>query len=321
MIKLVTILSSLFFSSVYASEAVDAFDRGDYANAKSLFRTHTDKAESNLYLGRMAFNENDLDLAEIYLEKAITARPNHAEYHFWFAMMSARQAGSASIFSALGYATDARNHYERALVIEPTHFGALRGLTEFYANAPSFGGGDIDKAYEMLERLYEADPLEGFSIHMDILRKEDKTHEALKLADEMAARHNGSSRVLTKVGFAYQNAEQYGKAMELFEQAAALEPDDSNKSSSRSALYQIGKTAMLSNNFTERGITALEEYIRINKDPGETPSTNWARYRLASLYLINGESAKALKLATIAATDSNDRLSDNAIKLVRKLSN
>ena len=94
---------------------------------------------------------------------------------------------------------------------------------------------------------------------------------------------------------------------------------ENEKASIDGALYQIGRTAVLSNQFTQQGIQALEEYINKEID-SKSPSKNWARYRLAMLHVTNSDKVSAKKMRAFAINDKHDKgLRKRAKKLLKKI--
>jgi len=312
-------VASLSLSAIAkASEAVDAFEQENYTQAKTLFKEHSNKAEANYYLGRIALIEKELDDAEDYLEDAVEASPDNVDYHYWFAVMSLKQASNASIFSAPGYVSDSKQHYQKALTLDPQHIDSMKGLVTLYVHVPAIAGGSIDKAHAMTDRLTKLDKLSGLLSRMSIYREEDQNTKELEVATDLAENFNGSAKAQSAAGFTFQKNKQYDKAISLFVSASQLKSDD-EQDSINSALYQVGRTAVISGKFTEQGISALETYINLELSAGQ-PSKNWARYRLASLYNNQGDKENAKKLVSLALNETDDKsLKKRAKKMLKQL--
>lgn len=321
MMKIITsfILSFGFWAfTISASPAIEAFKQKDYSQAKSLFLKNSDDAEANYYLARIAFIEGELDEAEGLMLRAMDSEENNPDYHYWFARISARQASNASIFSAPGYASAARTHFERALQLDPKNTQTFRGLISFYTQAPAIAGGSYKKALAMTEKLAQLSYELALISKVDIYREKEDTEKELATARELIEKYPGSPRALTKAGFSFQLAKQYQFAFELFTQASEIH-DEGQENSVHSALYQIGRTAALSETNTEKGAQALEEYLQLPID-SELPSKEWAKYRLASLYLKLGKAKLAQQLANEAIQNTEEkRLKRRAKFLLRKI--
>ncbi|MCW8880597.1 MAG: tetratricopeptide repeat protein [Kangiellaceae bacterium] len=303
---------------VYASKAIDAFNQQNYQEAKLLFKQHPNKSEKKYYLGRIALIEKDLDEAEDLLEEALAENPKEADYHYWFGNMSLLQAANASIFSAPGYASDAREHLTKALELDPKHTEAMKDLIAFYLNAPSIAGGSTEKAITMTEKLIQVSPLDGYQSKLNIYRKEEDKEKELETALILSEKFAQHPKALLSAGFSYQLHKDYPKAFELFATASKMKVKEDDLSP-LSALYQLGRTAVLSEQQTQLGIQSLESYLEMETNDS-LPSKNWARFRLASLYQQSGELGKAKKLAAMASKEDSDKtLKKRAKKLLKKL--
>ncbi|PCI72353.1 MAG: hypothetical protein COB38_04325 [Gammaproteobacteria bacterium] len=329
------LLMALIFSGFVsglsnANPAVLAFEDENYELAKELFEKDNDSAVSKLYLGRLEIKDGNFDEAEELIKEALDMKPNDSNYHYWFASISGIQAGNASIFSAPGYASDSKEHFIKAVELDPNNVQALSGLISFYIQAPSIVGGSIDKARELTIQLTELDKKEGLLAHISLHRSENETDKELAKAEELASAFPNSSEALLKAGFSYQGAKRYENAYQYFTKASSIKESDldatlnkkekkSEKISSTSALYQIGRNAVLGGIKIDEGIIALESYLELTPFKSQ-PSHNWAKLRLAALYLRNGNKVKAKALALVAKSDKSDGgPSKLAKRLLRKI--
>jgi tetratricopeptide (TPR) repeat protein len=84
------------------------------------------------------------------------------------------------------------------------------------------------------------------------------------------------------VGQYYQSRGRFSEAFDIFEKRARLDPPDPG------ALYQIGKTAILSGQRLDRGEECLRLYVKGQPAEGE-PSLAWAHFRLGMLLEKKGD--------------------------------
>ena len=88
--------------------------------------------------------------------------PGRAEPLIWNGIIISEEAGMASVFTALGYAKDARAMFEQAEKIDPKaiHGSVPMSLGTLYYRVPGFpvGFGDNDKARKYLELAMTMDP-------------------------------------------------------------------------------------------------------------------------------------------------------------------
>ncbi len=88
--------------------------------------------------------------------------PNRAEPLIWNGIIISEEAGMASVFTALGYAKDARAMFEQAQKLDPKaiHGAIPMSLGTLYYRVPGFpvGFGDNEKARRYLELAMTMDP-------------------------------------------------------------------------------------------------------------------------------------------------------------------
>ncbi len=305
LIMLVTL--SAYSLNINASSSIEeAFENKDYQTVKTLLKNEKNNAEKNYYLGRVAFIEKDLDLAEEKMQEAITLKPNSADYHYWFGMINLRQAANASIFTAPSYASSAKEHLKKSVELAPENIRNMQGLIAFYLGAPAIAGGSVKEATKVANNIKKLSPLEGDIAMLRIYQEDGEEEKELQLAEQLVKNYSSSARALLKAGFSFQNNKQYKKAFNAFEKAN-LAGETKMEFSAVSALYQIGRTAALSKTQIDLGIESLEQYIHLETDK-VLPSENWAKYRLASLYNAKGNKQQAKKLLTLVVQDKSDEL-------------
>ena len=320
------IISSTAYSLSNANPAIDAFESENYKLAKALFEKDKGSAVSKLYLGRLEIKNGNLDEAEELIKDALDMKPNDSNYHYWFASISGIQARNASIFSAPGYASDSKQHFIKAVELDPNNIQALSGLISYYTHAPSIVGGSIEKARELSVKLTELDKKEGLAAQINIHRQEDETDKLLEKSEMLANAFPNSPEALLRAGFSFQTAKKYEKAFQYFTKASSITENQLDRSlkarekkgeriASTSALYQIGRNGVLGDVKIDEGIIALESYLKLTPSKSQA-SHNWAKLRLAALYLKNGDKVKAKSLALVA---KNDKSGGGPRKLAKKL--
>lgn len=228
-------------------------------------------------MGRNYFMLGDFKKASEVYERAVAADPNSAEYEHWLGKAYGRRAETSSPFTAPGLATKARQHFERAVALNPKDKEAISDLFEYYLQAPGFLGGGLDKASSLAEKMVELDPAEGFWAQARIAeRRKDygKAEEHLRRAIQVAPMQVGRvvdlAKFLSKQGrieeseqvftaaekltpnnprLLYQRAEMYIKgrrkldmARDLLKRylAAPLSPEDPSRHDAEKLLQQAG---------------------------------------------------------------------------------
>jgi len=304
--------------------AMEAFEIKSYEQAKQLFKKLEKSARRSFYLGEIALKEKDVDEAEEYFEDAVAQEPNNVEYNYRYGAINFQQAANASMFSAMGYASDGKKYHLKALELDANYVPALQGMIGFYINAPSIAGGSLEKAIAMTNKLIKIDEKQGLLSQLGIYKKEENQAKELAVAKDLAIKYTDSGKVLFMVGSSFRDAKKYDEAFSYFERASLINDED-EKFYSLLAMYQIGRTAVISEMNAERGIKALESYRSVGQEyvatHNDLPGLNWAAYRLAALYLSVGEKDKAKKLAKMASNDKDDKkLRKRAEKLLKKIS-
>ena len=323
--QLMLLIITLLTLPASADPAITAFDAGDYEQAEQLLKSKTNP-EFKLYLARTKMHLGKLDDAEDLMKEIIKEQPSNSEVHYWFARIYSQQAANASIFFAPGYASDAKEHFIKAIELEPKNTDAIRGLMGFYSQAPSIVGGSMKEAHKLAIKLTEIDPEAGLLAQMDLHHREKNSDKVDSLLDQITEQYSDSANAMFNVGLIYQTKKEYAKALTSFTNATRANTSQILESLSeeeqkvvvraaRGATYQIGRNAVLSNTEIEKGIQALETYLGYELFAGQ-PSHNWARTRLAALYLKQGNKPKAKELVVIAIKDNSD---GGPQKLAKKL--
>ena len=71
----------------------------------------------------------------------------NADYNLWLGRAYGRRAEiSLQLITAPGFATKARQYFERSAQLNPYNLDAQSDLFEYYLEAPGFLGGGFDKA-------------------------------------------------------------------------------------------------------------------------------------------------------------------------------
>jgi tetratricopeptide (TPR) repeat protein len=214
--------------------------------------------------------------AEVY-EQAVAADPASAEYEHWLGKAYGKRAETSSPFTAPGLASKARQHFEKAVELNPADKDAISDLFEYYLQAPGFLGGGLDKAAKLAERIVALDPVEGLwaqariaERRKDYRRAEEQLRRAVEAAPMQVGRVVDLAKFLAKQGrveeseqtfqaaeklapnnprLLYQRAEMYIKAGRKLDtardllkryMAATLSPDDPSRYDAEKLLEKAG---------------------------------------------------------------------------------
>lgn len=293
-------------------DAITAFENGDFDTARQVFEAHPDHPTALMYLSQMVRRE-DLDESEELIDQAVELAPDYAEAQFQRGITMGAQA-NASIFSALGYAKKALHSFQRAVELEPETVLYRQGLMGFYLAAPGIAGGDMELAWQQVQEIAKLDARSGMIAELDYLRADDQQETFQRRLKEAVETHSEIPDFYFLAGLNAQAEAEYQRAHELFVAGSQQKaPDERSEKARLSALYQVARTAVFSGNHVAEGTAAIESYLDENPGKPDLPSRDWAEFRLAQLYQLQGDSEQAAAI-TNRLEKSQDESLTNAIK-------
>lgn len=268
--------------------AIKLFENNQAATSEKIFRSinsdHTSYAQAQYYLGRIAFDKEDFDLAEEYFEEAIDENDSESDYHLWLGNTFGVVAQNANVFKQGLLAPKIKNEYERAVELNDKNEDAMWGLVQYYTQAPGFMGGSYEKAIDMANQIGQVNKLRGYSARITVYSAQEK-YNLVEKEYKAAALIEPAWNI--NLGYFYQQREDYENAFKTFESLATKEDFK------WSAYYQIGRTSALSGQRVDRGITCLENYLSHEPEDNQ-PSHAAAKMRLAMIYEKSGDKTKAV---------------------------
>ncbi|MDT0582995.1 tetratricopeptide repeat protein [Brumicola blandensis] len=323
--------ASAWSNSIAANANQLAVQKAKALNAKGEFEKATsilggaDKTPE--VYGSLVINlaQYDLDEAEDIANESIKAFPNNARLHYLRGVVMGSQAQS-SIFSALGYAEKSLNSFQKAVELDQEEITYKRALMSFYLAAPSIAGGDEDLGKAQLDAIKMADPLQGVYAEYAFFQMTDEPEKALALLQNSVQTYPQEISLVFRLGVYYSQQEDYDKAMPYFMQASEMpspallrDPDTGDLEASYrrnieaklSALYQVGRTAVVTEKNTAKGIAAMGALQAATESsqlsPESIPNMNWAMARLSELYIQAGDkSAAKATLASVKVGEDKD---------------
>ena len=300
-----------------AAQVDTLWQANDYAAAQALLAPlvtkKTKDAQLLALLGRTEAGLQQMERAEELLEKAIKYDASNADYQHWYATASCNLAGSASMFSALGYAKRCKKAYQTALKLAPDNPRSYIALGSFLAQAPGIAGGDKEQALELSQQLKQLDALQGWLLQLRLTELSDDAafEQFLAQAEPLQQRPEAYFQRAMQLSA----LENYSAAIALL-QRAIQQPaaDDEAKMSISESRYQLARCAVLGKTAVAEGIAAMQQYLQDNP---ATDRYDWAQFRLAQLYLLSDQSDKATAITQplLASTD-DDKLKAELKKLL-----
>jgi tetratricopeptide (TPR) repeat protein len=158
-------------------------------------------------MGRDYYMQGNYKRSTEAMEKALAAEPGDAMHAVWLGRAYGRRAESASLFTAPGYATKARQYMERAVELDPRNLEALSDLFDYYLEAPGLLGGGEEKAQRTAAQIAKLSAAEGYLAKAKLAEKRNEHSAAeahLRAAVEAAPQQIGKlielARFLVKQG-------------------------------------------------------------------------------------------------------------------------
>ena len=200
------------------------YEKTDYAASAGLLEAGKNLSGSELnLLGRNYFMLGDYKKAAGLFERAAQLEPRTSTHWHWVGRSFGRRAELSSFITAPGFASKARQNFERAVEMDPRNIEALNDLFEYYLQAPGFLGGGLDKAQGLVEKIGAVDVVEK---HWAMARlaeeKKDFTTAEAQLRRSMELAPKQMGRVVDLAMFLAKR----GRTQEsdtVFEQARRLE--------------------------------------------------------------------------------------------------
>lgn len=317
------IISSIFSLLALASQpGIEAFKNNQIKAAKEIFKQSLKNNDKNTialqYLAKIALNQGELDDAEEYIEDAQELAPSNASIHFDAARIMGAQAQDSSIFSAPGYASDALKAFKKAAQLEPETIQYRQGLMSFYLQAPGFLGGDNKLAMAEAKAIAKLDEVQGFIALANVYQSTDEDEKLKSHYASADIKYASNANIIYNRGLYYQSQQDFTKAVTDFQHVQRLKPIDQDDQSIFAALYQIGRSSVLSESQFEVGIVALQNYIEKAPVNDILPSKPWAKYRLGYLHKKNGDKNTARKLYKEAKSETQDKTLAKKLKKALK---
>jgi Flp pilus assembly protein TadD len=216
-------------------------------------------------MGRNQYMQGEYKKASELLEKAVAADPANSGYELWLGRAFGRRAETASPFTAPANANKARQHFEKAVQLDPHNLDALSDLFEYYLQAPGFMGGGLDKADGVAVQMAALDPVEGNWAQARLAEKrkefgsaEEHFRRAVEMAPHQAVRLVDLARFLAKQG-------RYRESDQSFRKAEKIAPN------SPQIIYARADTYIEQGRNLDTARKLLEQYLQARLTPEDPP--------------------------------------------------
>lgn len=255
----------------------------DYSHADN----QEESAESYYQKAQVAFDHDDLDEAADLMEKALEFDPDNCEYHWVRGDLQGARAQHASIFTRISKARSCKKHWERAVELCPDSVKYLESLMHYHLRAPGIAGGSKKEAERLLQTIYAQDSIRGCLAQADIAMNNEDYETAKDIYDRMLASGRDTLNALRGLGDLYNyHLKDYSQARPYYLRVLAVEPEEWG------IIYQAGRTALLSGEYTREAIEHLRRYLTHPADENR-PSHAAAYWRMGMAYEQLGDTDSA----------------------------
>jgi tetratricopeptide (TPR) repeat protein len=216
-------------------------------------------------IGRNYYMQGDFKKATEALEKAVAVDPGNSQFNLWLGRAYGRRAETSSLITAPGYATKARQYFEKAAQLNPHSLEAQSDLFEYYLEAPGFLGGGLEKAAATAEQIDRINPAEGYWARAKLAEKrkefssaEEQLRRAIELTPRQVGRLIDLARLLAKQG-------RMEEAEQSFARAEAIAPDSPKVLYARADVYiKTGRNLNVAKDL-------LKRYLSLALTPEDPP--------------------------------------------------
>ena len=258
----------------------DLFKHRQWAEAQPILEkviaAEPANAEAHFFLGQVRIARGDHEHAVESLEKATSLDPAKSEYFRVLGDAYGISAQKGGLLSKFGWAKKCKAAYDKAVELDPKNVAARLSVMEYCRQAPGFVGGGMDGAYAQAAEIKKLDPPRG-----------RQAYAGLYLSDK-----------------------KYDAMLAEFDEVLKGAPDD------YASLYQVGRFAVLSGQFLDRGLAALRHCLELPVAPGE-PGRAPTHWRIGGILEKQGDRTGA-RAAYEAALQADSRF-PQAIEALKKL--
>lgn len=160
------------------TQAENLYKRTDFEGSLKLLDKQSSDAAETFLIGRNYFMQGEFKQATEYIQKATTLAPANSEYMDWLGRTYGKRAETSNVLAAPGYASKARQAFEKSVELDPKNNDALSDLFDYYLEAPGFLGGGYDKAVAVTNKLAVIDPSEAYFERAKLAQKKKEYQSA-----------------------------------------------------------------------------------------------------------------------------------------------
>jgi len=173
-------------------------------------------------VGLALLKENKPVEAAVELEKAVALDATNPDYHADYGRALSQRMADANFMQKAMLSSKMKQAFEQAVALDPRHLGGLIGLARWYAGAPEFVGGSLEKAAAFATRVRAVHPFLGEFELGGVGERDDDHAGALshyEAAAQLDPRHPGAQnacgRMLVRLGRVAEARARFAAALRL----------------------------------------------------------------------------------------------------------
>lgn len=296
--------------------ATRLFNEAKYAEAKAelitVQRANERVAAVPYFLGRIAMIGSDENEAIRQFERAVQLEDANALYHYWLGSALGEAAKRAGVFRAPLLARRVRKEWERAVELDPNQVDARFGLVGFYAQAPSFMGGSMDKARAQVSEIAKRHAMRGAMARGNVAQYEEKPEAEIAAYQQATLLAPDSVVAFAALADALVRAGKPDEAAAAIDGYARRRPDDPW------APYHTGRISGLTGVQIDRGEMALKRFLAAPTPDAPAPTIALAHYYLGKIAEKRGAKDVArVQYQTALKINPKSRLSQQALEALK----
>jgi tetratricopeptide (TPR) repeat protein len=250
------------------------------------------------------------DAAIAWQERA----PDDAQAAYWAGRTAGQMAMGAGMFSAMSWAGDSREAFEKAVELDPGYVDAQFALMQYYLIAPGIAGGDKEEAKNIAKRLEQLSPLAGHKAKSQFLFREKDNDGYLREMEAALALAPADPEALGSIVGSYLSKDDSARAKAAIDAAVAIDP------AQPLIRYQFAKWAAITGQELELALQTVDELLALPRYP-DGFSLAGAHHRRGQILSKLGRKADALSAYEAAlALEPKHRLAKEDLAALRKQS-